>query len=121
MAIKIQYMKGKRGQGLSMNTIVIAVIVLFVMVVLLLIFTGRISLFGSELRNCPKTGGYCSQPGSECKTLEGNKDWKSVFSDINNDNTPEAVADKAVDDSSKIGCGTGFTVCCRGIGAGKST
>jgi len=46
-------MKSKRGQGLPMNTIVIAAIVLIVMVVLIMIFTGSMGGFVSGLRkNC---------------------------------------------------------------------
>ena len=106
-------MKGKRGQGLSMNTIVIAVIVLFVMVVLLLIFTGRISIFGSELKNCVKTGGQCSSDTS------GNC-GDTTFTDLNGDGIRDAIPDKPVNigDESKIGCGSSQRWCCRGLTSG---
>ena len=38
-------MMSKRGQGLSLNVIIIAVLALIVLVVLVFIFTGRIGLF----------------------------------------------------------------------------
>ncbi len=39
----------KKGQGLPLNTIIIAIIVLVVLVVIIAIFTGRIALFSSDL------------------------------------------------------------------------
>lgn len=39
----------KRGQGISINTIVIAAIALIVLVVLIAIFTGRIGIFGQSV------------------------------------------------------------------------
>ena len=38
-------MRSKQGQGLSLNTVIIAALALIVLVVLILIFTGRISIF----------------------------------------------------------------------------
>jgi len=52
-------MKSKRGQGLPMNTIVIAAIVLVVMVVLILIFTGRMGGFTQDIQQCTAKGGEC--------------------------------------------------------------
>ncbi len=105
-------MKGKRGQGLSMNTIVIAVIVLFVMVVLLLIFTGRISIFNWGLQNCPNNGGVCTK----------NPDCSGTgFSDVDGDGNVDAKPFQSIEgkNADKIGC-TGFlpsdrVYCCKGI------
>ena len=52
-------MKSKKGQGLPMNTIVIAAIVLIVMVVLILIFTGRMGGFTQDIQQCTAKGGEC--------------------------------------------------------------
>ena len=52
-------MKSKRGQGLPMNTIVIAALVLVVMVVLILIFTGRMGGFTQDIQQCTAKGGEC--------------------------------------------------------------
>ena len=49
----------KKAQGLSLNTIIIAVVVLIVLIVLWAIFTGRLSLF---------TGGLKSQD-TDCKSV----------------------------------------------------
>ena len=69
--------KNKKGQGLSLTTIIVAVLVLIVLVVIIMIFTGRMGTFGKSLNNCD---GECSQtarcnegsmpiPISNCKEL----------------------------------------------------
>lgn len=50
----------KKGAELTLNVIVIAAIVLFVLVVLLLIFTGRIGGFNKESAKCENQGGACT-------------------------------------------------------------
>ena len=60
----------KRGQGLSMNVIIIAAISLLVLVVLAIIFTSRIGSFGEGLDQCEKSGGSCEFTDS-CRSLEG--------------------------------------------------
>ncbi|MFH1054013.1 MAG: hypothetical protein V1740_06365 [Candidatus Woesearchaeota archaeon] len=53
----------KKGQGLSLNTIIIALLVLIVLVALVLIFTGRINLFRGGLKDC---AGECMQTATGC-------------------------------------------------------
>ena|SRR3989344_9451411 len=54
-------MKSRKAQGISMETIVIAVIVLAVLAILLLVFAGRINIFGTNVKSCEGTlGGECS-------------------------------------------------------------
>ncbi|HLC96681.1 MAG TPA: hypothetical protein VJH97_05150 [Candidatus Nanoarchaeia archaeon] len=56
----------KKSQGLSLNTIIIAAIVLIVLIVLWAIFTGRFSLFSSELQECRGTcTSSCAYPDVE--------------------------------------------------------
>lgn len=50
----------KKAQSLSLNTIVIAALVLIVFVVLVFIFTGRISIFAGDVSSCESQGGTCS-------------------------------------------------------------
>lgn len=50
----------KKGAELTLNVIVIAAIVLFVLVVLLLIFTGRIGGFQRATAECSTQGGVCT-------------------------------------------------------------
>lgn len=49
----------KKAQGLSMNTIVIAALVLVVLVVLIVIFSGRMKDFGTNLKSCETLNGNC--------------------------------------------------------------
>ena len=49
----------KKSQGLTLNTIVIAALVLIVLVILVLIFTGRIGNFRRGADNCLNNGGVC--------------------------------------------------------------
>ncbi len=63
----------KKGQGLSLNTIIIAAIVLIVLVVLWAIFTGRMGVFSRGLsettkeNTCEEAGGE-KRSGSDCGT-----------------------------------------------------
>ena len=79
-------MKFKKGQGLPMNTIVIAAIVLIVMVVIIYIFVGGMSQTTTKLGSCAEKGGQCSATIT-CAALkkassEENpvtvKDWVSI-------------------------------------------
>jgi len=49
----------KKSQGLTLNTIVIAALVLIVLVILVLIFTGRIGIFRRGVDECVNNGGVC--------------------------------------------------------------
>ena len=56
----------KKGQGLSLNTIIIAIIVLIVLVVLVMIFTGYFGrIFTPSVRSCSAQGGQCA---SQCNS-----------------------------------------------------
>ena len=57
----------KKGQGLSMNTIIIAAIVIIVLIVLILIFTGRMNIFSGEVQSCSRQRGECKD---DCKLGE---------------------------------------------------
>ncbi|MBU4492815.1 MAG: hypothetical protein KKA61_00425, partial [Nanoarchaeota archaeon] len=59
-------MKSKRGQGLPMNTIVIAAIVLVVLVVLIMIFTGSMGKWLEDLKIARET--------KICTEYKGGKD-----------------------------------------------
>jgi len=52
----------KKGQGLSLNVVIIAAILIIVLFVLIMIFTGRIGDFGKDI-------GSCSAKGGECRSL----------------------------------------------------
>ncbi len=56
-------MHNKKGQGLSMTTIVIAAISLLVLVVLVLIFTGRLNIFSKGVEESSKCETFCKSLG----------------------------------------------------------
>jgi hypothetical protein len=56
----------KRGQGISMNVIIIAAIALLVLVVLSVIFLSRSGLFARETVNCRQNGGVCVDNDEAC-------------------------------------------------------
>ena len=53
----------KKAQGISLNVIIIAAIALLVLVILSVIFMGRMGTFGREASDCENKGGKCL---SEC-------------------------------------------------------
>ncbi|MBW2988960.1 hypothetical protein KY358_01440 [Candidatus Woesearchaeota archaeon] len=61
----------KKGQGLSLNTIIIAAIVLIVLVVLWAVFTGRMGVFSKGVSDVTK-GGTCAEANGLVKSeIEG--------------------------------------------------
>ncbi len=48
-----------RGQGLTLETIVIAALVVIVLVVLVLVFSGNIGIFSSSVSDCQARSGEC--------------------------------------------------------------
>lgn len=60
-----------KGQGLSLNTIVIAVLALIVLVVLVIIFTGKAGWFSKESVSCQNKGGECLAKGEQCSLPAG--------------------------------------------------
>ncbi len=61
----------KKGQGMSINVIIIAVLALLVLVVLAFIFTGKIGKFSSTTADCTKiAGGKCED--YDCSNLGSN-------------------------------------------------
>lgn len=56
----------KKGQGISMNTIVIAAIALLVLVVLTVIFMGKITIFSANSADCIQNSGVCKPIANGC-------------------------------------------------------
>ena len=52
-----------KGQGLSINTIIIIAIALIVLIVLVVILTGRVKIFGKGISTCR---GVCVTAGTPC-------------------------------------------------------
>ncbi len=71
----MKMLKMKKGQGLSLNAVVIAAIVLIVLVVLIMIFTGQFAkfaqMFGDTETSCAGYGGrWCSESCGEHRVTE---------------------------------------------------
>ena len=56
----------KKAQGISINVIIIAAIALLVLVVLSVVFTGRMGIWSQESSSCEPNIGRCAPPGAEC-------------------------------------------------------
>ncbi len=67
----------KKGQGLSVNTIIIAIIALIVLVVLIAVFTGRLGIFTSGTDSCINRGGTCNAGCSSAEQEIVGTDCKS--------------------------------------------
>lgn len=64
----------KKGQGISINVIIIAAIALLVLVILSIIFTGRMGIFSHQVNSCSAKGGQCFDiSGSSCSDASGGK------------------------------------------------
>ena len=61
-----------KGQGISLNVIVVAAIALLVLVILSVIFVGRIGTFGEKAADCEQKGGKCIA-GVVCRGDAGEK------------------------------------------------
>lgn len=57
-----------KGQGLSLNTIIIAILVVLVLVVLVAVFVGRIGNTEEQLQSCGAYGGQCFDSCSDSFT-----------------------------------------------------
>ncbi len=75
----------KKGQGLSMNVIIIAVLALIVLVLLIVIFSGKMGQFRSGVSTCGGT--KCAELATDCAENE-NPIYLSGC-DANNDGEPD--------------------------------
>ena len=60
----------KKAQEISVHMIVVAAIALLVLVVLILIFTGRIGEFSKGIKECPTESSRCVDQRNECSESE---------------------------------------------------
>ncbi len=56
----------KKAQGLSMNVIIIAALALIVLVILAVVFMGKMGPWVTETDSCVNNGGRCVDLKSEC-------------------------------------------------------
>ncbi|MAG91437.1 hypothetical protein CMO83_02075 [Candidatus Woesearchaeota archaeon] len=93
--LRERFASSRSGQGISINTIIIAAIALAVLVVLFVVFTGRFKIFGEGVNEAAlscdkgcKTVGYLSgspRTGVGCGTIENEIPGK--FSDVSSGQT----------------------------------
>jgi len=84
----------KRGQSISINTIIVAAIALIVLVVLIAIFTGRLGIFSkgiAQTGTCESLGGKCQQ--SRCAASEEEVPALNCNRDSDNDGKIENAND----------------------------
>ncbi|MBN1157562.1 hypothetical protein JXA85_08135 [Candidatus Woesearchaeota archaeon] len=55
----------KKAQGMSVNVIIIAALALLVLVILAVVFLGRMDIFGRQSNSCTSQGGKCMSSGCE--------------------------------------------------------
>jgi len=67
----------KKAQGLSLNTIIIAALVIMVLIILGLVFMGRMGSFGQKQESCQAKGGTCR---TEC--AEGEMEMAGILGGI---------------------------------------
>ena len=70
----------KKAQGISMNVIIIAAIALLVLVVLSMIFLGKIGTWGSDVDACNNKGGQCVSADMDCsEATNGEKTTENML------------------------------------------
>ena len=76
----------KRGQGLSLNVIILAALGLIILVVLVMIVTGRLHIFGEKVdivteQKCTDKAGVVYDSRDECINAGGSISY-GVYSDV---------------------------------------
>jgi len=61
----------KKGQGLSITTIVVAAIALLVLVVLVAVFAGNATKVNTAVNSCASAGGVCLAPAEDGSAPDG--------------------------------------------------
>lgn len=86
----------RKGQGLSITTIVVAAIALLILVVVVAVFTGQFGGFAAGIQECSSKGGICvadsTCSGSSPNTvkLPGRSDCsQNIFQDDSGEDTSE--------------------------------
>lgn len=61
----------KKGQGLSLSTIIVAILAILVLLVLTVIFTGKMSSTKGDMEDCEGAGGVCISADEGCSSVDG--------------------------------------------------
>jgi len=69
LGLRFSFFREKKAQGLSLSTVVIAALALLVLVILSVIFVGRMGNTSDKSRDCIQQGGSCYllDEGSTCQ------------------------------------------------------
>lgn len=82
----------KKGAELSVNLIIVAILALLVLVIMSLIFTGRIGIFRKSVDSCTSFGGSCVGDASMCAGSYQRIERSGVC-DLNPENDPNSLDD----------------------------
>jgi hypothetical protein len=106
----------KRGQGLPLNTIIVAIIVLVVLVVLIAIFTGRIGIFEKQVDEQSKIELLRFQPsyGACHPTASEEQKFLSALADAKKDGNVDGEATARTNFQNKISTCNDATANCAG-------
>jgi hypothetical protein len=108
---EVQQMKSTKGQGLSLNTIIIAILVLIVLIVVVLIFTGYFGrMFTPGVQSCIAKGGSCedlnANPPGSCDPTKGDQQVGLAYTTVKDAKNAGCVVRSDADASENI-------ICCR--------
>ena len=89
------FLSSKKAQGMSLNTVIIAIIVLVVLVVLVMIFTGYFGkIFTPSVSSCGTQGGECELVKTDCKGAFAEQEGKYVVTKDCKDTDPTKAGDE---------------------------
>jgi len=60
----------KKAQSISLNVVVIAALALLVLVILSVVFIGRMGLWGQDVNNCENKGGVCAEECGQSNAVD---------------------------------------------------
>jgi len=56
----------KKAQGLALRTVIVSILLLLVLAILIVIFTGKIGFFSKNIEECPVKGSLCVKEKDKC-------------------------------------------------------
>ena len=81
-------MKSKKGQSISINTIVVAAIALIVLVLIVIIFTSNLTNWREKVgtaQTCSNYGGECVKDANSCPATKSPSGYSCVGDSTNDD------------------------------------
>ncbi len=105
-------MINKRGQGMPVNVIIIAILALLVLVILAVMVTVRFGIFGQKTSDveeqaysaiCAQTGGFCRTEGA-CQSAVEAREGVGAFNKVNDWTGANAAGVRWTDCAAFTGC-----------------